>query len=201
MNPPFALKDKDEKEYNFIQHALEQMEDGGLLFAIVPLSVMLKGGSYKTWRKTKLLTNNTLLSVITLPEDLFYPVGVNACAIVVKKGFTHKKEQNVLWIRALNDGYKKLKGKRLPNPKVNNDYPNIEGIIKLFIQDNSYKTNNIPEFIKICPIDFEDNLVELSPEVYLDSHIPSATEINQDMERLVREYLAFLIRNKKESND
>ena len=198
MNPPFALKDKDEKEFNFIQHALEQMEDGGLLFSIVPLSVMLKGGSYKTWRKTKLLPNNTLLSVITLPEDLFYPVGVNACAIIVKKGIAHNVSQNVLWIRALNDGYKKLKGKRLPNLKVPNEYPQISNQIKLFVQDNKYSVNSVPEFIKSSPIDFNDSLVELSPEVYLESSVPTSADIDEDMERLMREYLAFLIRNKKE---
>jgi len=201
MNPPFALKDKDEKEYSFIQHALDQMEDGGLLFAIVPLSVMLKGGAYKTWRKNKMLPNHTLLSVITLPEDLFYPVGVNTCGVIIKKGFPHNKEQNVLWIRALNDGYKKLKGKRLPNSKASNDYPEIENFVKLFVQDSSTKIKNVPEFIKVSPVNFEDTLVELSSEVYLDSHIPNSSEINDDMERLIREYLAFLIRNKKEANE
>lgn len=71
MNPPFALKSKDEKEYKFIEHALKQMEDTGILFAIIPVSVMIKSGAYRTWRKEKLLAENTLLSVITLPSNLF----------------------------------------------------------------------------------------------------------------------------------
>jgi len=32
MNPPFALKSSDEKEYKFVDHALKQMSDGGILF-------------------------------------------------------------------------------------------------------------------------------------------------------------------------
>lgn len=42
MNPPFSLKKGDEKEKNFIDYALSQMQDGGLLFAILPISVMTK---------------------------------------------------------------------------------------------------------------------------------------------------------------
>lgn len=36
MNPPFALKTSNEKEYKFVNHALSQMQDGGLLFSILP---------------------------------------------------------------------------------------------------------------------------------------------------------------------
>jgi type I restriction enzyme M protein len=63
MNPPFALKKSDEKEFRFIDHALTQMEDGGLLFSILPCSAMVEGSIYKKWRKV-LLQKNTLLSVI-----------------------------------------------------------------------------------------------------------------------------------------
>jgi len=62
MNPPFAQKGANEKEYDFVQNALEQMEDEGVLFAIVPMSVFLKGGSQKSWRKDYLIANHTLLS-------------------------------------------------------------------------------------------------------------------------------------------
>jgi type I restriction enzyme M protein len=51
MNPPFALKKSSEKEFKFIDHALGQMDDGGLLFSILPCSAMVKSGSYKKWRK------------------------------------------------------------------------------------------------------------------------------------------------------
>jgi len=42
MNPPFALKKGDEKEKHFIDYALSQMQDGGILFAIIPISVMVE---------------------------------------------------------------------------------------------------------------------------------------------------------------
>ena len=51
MNPPFALKSSQEKEYKFIDQALNQIEDGGILFSVLQYSVMVKGGGYLNWRK------------------------------------------------------------------------------------------------------------------------------------------------------
>ncbi len=113
MNPPFALKKGDEKERHFIDYALSQMQDGGTLFAIIPISVMVEGGVGKNWRK-ELLKNNTLLSVVTFPTDLFYPVSVGTIGIFFKKGVPHNFDnQNVYFARGVTDNYRKKKGKRL----------------------------------------------------------------------------------------
>jgi len=85
MNPPFALKSSDEQEYRFVEHALRQMSDGGLLFSVMPFSAMVNHGPYQDWRK-RLLERHSLLSVVTFPEDLFYPIGVHTVGIFVKKG-------------------------------------------------------------------------------------------------------------------
>jgi predicted RNA methylase len=50
MNPPFALPDSVDKEYKFIDQALRQMEDGGVLFSVLPYSAMVKPGNYLQWR-------------------------------------------------------------------------------------------------------------------------------------------------------
>ncbi len=62
MNPPFALKRGDEQEHTFVDHALKQMISDGLLFAILPISVMYASGVELEWRQ-RLLENNTLISV------------------------------------------------------------------------------------------------------------------------------------------
>lgn len=198
MNPPFALKDKDEKEYKFVEHALKQMDDGGLLFAVLPVSVMTKGGACLSWRNNEFITNNTLLSVVTFPEDLFYPVGVNTCGIFVKKGHKHPNDKKVLWVKINNDGFLKSKGKRLPNFEEKNQLTEVEPIIASFIQDDSIKVENIPQFIKACPIDFNDKNLELIPEAYLDTQMPTIDAIDKCIELEMREYVAYLIRNKKE---
>jgi type I restriction-modification system DNA methylase subunit len=199
MNPPFALKDSSDKEYRFIDHALKQMQDGGTLFCVLPYSVMVKAGGYFQWRKNTLLRNNTLLSVITFPEDLFYPIGVHSVGIFVKKGFPHPKEQNVFWIRAINDGLLKRKGKRLPTARAENDYPKIRNLLKAFLANPTLEISDIDRFQKACPIDFSDKILELVPENYLDQPKPTEEEIRRDIEKIVRNTAAFLIQEKKEN--
>lgn len=58
----------------------------------------------------------------------------------------------------------------------------------------------MPEFQKSCPIDFNDNLLELVPEAYLDQRIPTKEEIMEGIDELVREAAAFIIRSKNEND-
>jgi len=44
MNPPFALKRSDEKEFRFVNHTLRQVQHGGLLFSVLPTATMVKPG-------------------------------------------------------------------------------------------------------------------------------------------------------------
>ena len=76
MNPPFSLKRGAEKEYKFVDQALNQMEDGGILFSVLPYPAMCKPKGYDVWRKTSLMPNHTLLAVVSFPIDVFYPIGV-----------------------------------------------------------------------------------------------------------------------------
>ncbi len=62
---------------------------------------------------------------------------------------------------------------------------------------NSVKIN-VPKLCKTAPIDFGDPLLELVPEAYLDSEIPSQAELQGAVDDMVRETAAFLIRFKKE---
>lgn len=197
MNPPFALKKSDEKEYKFVNHALNQMQDGGILFSVFPYSCMVKPGRFKAWRE-ELLSNNSLLAVITFPEDLFYPIGVTTVGIFVKRGMPHPTNQNVLWIRALNDGLFKSKGKRLPNKRAKNDLNRVKNVLKAFLADSTFRVENIQEFQKAAPIDFQDSLLELVPEAYLDQAPPTEQDMKNSAEQIIRDAVAFLVRSRKE---
>lgn len=195
MNPPFALKEEPDKEYKFIDHALKQMQEKGLLFSILPLSEMLQRGQYKTWRK-ELLEKNSLLVVITFPTELFYPIGEVTCGVVIKRGIPHPKDQKVLWLRAIHDGFVKRKGKRLkPKPPITERdlLGEYKEVIKQFIADHNYHKDSIPEEFKLQQIDFSDTSMELVPEVYLDEQLPSFTEIRDGIEWLIRETAGFLL--------
>ena len=197
MNPPFALKTSDEKEFRFVDHALKQMEDGGLLFSVLPYSALVKSGEYQEWRKN-LLTGNTLLSVVTFPPDLFYPVSVHTVGIFIRKGVPHPKSQNVLWLRAINDGLAKSKGKRLPDRAAGNDYPRLTPLLKAFIQNPEHPIRNTLQLQKACPIDFNDPLLELVAENYLDQAPPSDNELTVGMEAVLRDTVSYIVRAGKE---
>ena len=53
---------------------------------------------------------------------------------------------------------------------------------------------------KACPIDFADTLLELVPENYLDQDNPDAAEIAGGVDQLVRETVAYIIRDRKEDD-
>lgn len=192
MNPPFSQKSSKEKEYHFIEHALKQMQDEGILFSVLPMSVLIERPT-KQWRKD-LLKNNTLLSVITFPADLFYPTGTHTVGLFLRKGISHPKNKKVLWIRALNDGFIKKKGKRLKNERAKNDFPKIKEELKAFIFNKNEKIKNIPQFQKLCAIDFEDENLELVPENYLDEEEIKEDKLEEEIENLMRENIAFNIK-------
>lgn len=198
MNPPFALKSGDEKEYKFVQYALDQIDEGGILFSVLPVSVMFEGGELKIWRQNRLLKDNSLLAVVTFPQELFYPIGVHTIGLFVKKGIPHPKDQAVLWARIMHDGFLKKKGKRLPAVEESNEFEVLLPQIKAFIQNQHFQFKGIQEFYKLAPIDFSDPLLELVPEAYIDSKPLPNNELQEGIETLVRETAAMLIRYDRE---
>lgn len=197
MNPSFAIQKSDTKEYKFVQHALDQMVDSGLLFSVLPMGAMFEQGEEKDWRKNHLLKENTLLAVVTFPPELFhYTADVHTVGIFVKKGIPHPMGQKVFWARAIHDGMVKKKDKRLPDPTgaEPNDLATILPILRAFIHDPSFFVNSEPELYKTAPINPSDTVYELVPEAYLDSRNPSMTELKNEVDRLTREQVSYLIR-------
>lgn len=196
MNPPFSLKKGDEKEKNFIDYALSQMQDGGLLFAILPISVMTKK-SDKQWRKD-LLENNRLLSVVTFPPELFNPsASVGTVGVFIKKGIEHDySNDKILFVRAVNDGFEIKKSIRIQSEDVPNDLDDSKNLIKSFIQNPNIEVENIPERQKSCLIDKSDSGLELVPEFYLDSIQPDSEYIANAMSDLIKECACYIIKNR-----
>lgn len=206
MNPPFALRGSNEHEYRFVSHALSLMADGGLLFSLLPLDALFGSRDEKVWRRDVLLRNNTLLSVVTMPDELFYPAAQKQVAgIIVKKGTPHPTEQPVFWARIERDGHLKVKSKRLPAQELRpprtelDQIPSILPSLRAFIASPGSTTINVPRVCKTAPIDYGDPLLELLPEAYVDSEKPSAEDLAKAVDDMVRETAAFLIRFGRET--
>ncbi|MDD5014231.1 MAG: N-6 DNA methylase [Atribacterota bacterium] len=203
MNPPFALKKGVEKEYKFVEHALKQMEDGGILFTVLPISVLVEKGT-KKWRKDILLQNNKLLAVITFPEDLFNPsASVGTVGLFVKKGIAHNfKRDKVYFARCMQDGFKMKKGVRKESDRVKNLLEEIKEELKNFIKNpTNVRVKNIPEFKKICLLDEQNEDCELVAEAYLESSIPTFNELKQGLGEMIREAVAFKIKYSNKLNN
>lgn len=206
MNPPFPQKKKkrSKKGYEFVQHALEQMHDEGLLFSILQISEMIDQGQEKKWRRDVLLKKNTLLAVITFPPELFNPTAsVHTLGIIVKKGIPHNPRQKVFWLKAIRDGFITKKSKRIKSPSERDMFTEYMPILKEFIQTGTCNKKNIPEEFCIKELDQkdldpEDGLSELVPEAYLDSKIPSEDQVQRNMDKQMRELVSFMIRFGKE---
>lgn len=205
MNPPFALKGSLEQEHKFVTRALEFLEDGGVLFSLLPLDALFGAREERTWREHELLRNHTLVAVISFPHELFYPAAQKQVAgIIVKKGIPHDKQQPVFWARVARDGHLKVKSRRLyaaelrPPREELDQIPDILPHLQNFVANPGTVDVNIPMVCKTSPIDFEDPLLELLPEAYLDNETPSPQELRNAVDDMVRETVAFLIRFNRE---
>ncbi|MDO7904600.1 class I SAM-dependent DNA methyltransferase [Pseudomonas sp. K1(2024)] len=166
MNPPFALKREDEQEFTFIDHALEQMVDGGLLLCVIPVSVMYSSGKEMAWRK-KLLQQNTLVASMSFPNDLFYPqASVEPVIIVVRKGEPHRESAKCLFVRVTDDGFYKLKKRRLPHADISQLEVLTPDIVK-FVDGG--RIDEVPGVIQAKAINLQDSALELIPQQYLDN--------------------------------
>jgi len=193
MNPPFALKRDDEQEFTFIEHALQQMSDDGLLLSLIPISVMYSGAKDLAWRK-RLIERNSVLSVISFPNDLFYPqASVEPVIVVIKKGVKHTSQTKTLFVRITDDGFSKLKKRRLPHGGKS-QLNLVEHDIKSFIDGGGVK--EIPGFIQIKNIDIDDKNLEIIPQHYLDNANLNVQELRNSMGSIYSEMVFQQIRRR-----
>lgn len=116
INPPYSQKKKkngkkqsgnNHSELEFVERALEILVKDGLLACIVPMSCAI-GTKYKDERD-RLFRNHTLLAVFSMPDDVFYPSGVNTCIMIWKAHTSHKKNIETFFGYYKNDGFEKKK--------------------------------------------------------------------------------------------
>ena len=106
LNPPYSQKDEDLHEFYFIRHMLECLKIGGTGIVIVPMSCAV--GPHPM--KAELLKYHTLEAVMSLPDELFYPVGTIPCAMVFTAGIAHATSNKKSWFGYWKrDGFVKTK--------------------------------------------------------------------------------------------
>lgn len=106
INPPFSQKGKGLHELDFVDTLLNCLAPGGTAVAVLPMSCAIEPHE----SRTRLLRRHTLVAAMSLPNDLFHPVGVIACAMVFRAHQPHAHTQQATWFGYWkDDGFTKTK--------------------------------------------------------------------------------------------
>ncbi len=110
LNPPYKIEKDDINEFEFVLNNLDMLEHGGKCVAIVPMRCVLDKREYLDF-KEKILEKHTLEAVISMPDDLFYPVGVVTAILVLTAHKPHPPNKKVWFGYLKDDGFIKIKNK------------------------------------------------------------------------------------------
>ncbi|WOC14320.1 HsdM family class I SAM-dependent methyltransferase [Gordonia sp. MP11Mi] len=106
LNPPYAKTKEDLYELRFVDHMLDALDKGGIGIAIVPISCATAPSD----DKRTLLKKHTLEAVMSMPPEVFSPVGVVTCVMVFTAGIPHSVSNRKSWFGYWReDGFVKTK--------------------------------------------------------------------------------------------
>lgn len=106
INPPYAKSKEDLSELRFVEHLLGTLQKGGTAVAIVPVSCATAPSA----EKRSLMEKHTLEAVMSMPPEVFYPVGVVTCIMVFTAGVPHETSNKKSWFGYWrDDGFIKVK--------------------------------------------------------------------------------------------
>ena len=120
INPPYAKSKEDLHELRFVEQMLDGLRKGGTGIAIVPISC----ATAPSIHKRNLLKKHTLEAVMSMPPEVFYPVGVVTCIMVFTAGIPHAKSNRKTWFGYWRDD-SFVKVKNLGRIDKNHTWPKI----------------------------------------------------------------------------
>lgn len=83
----------------FVLHMLASCKPNGKVAVVMPHGVLFRGSKEKAIR-TKLISNDLIESIISLPPSLFYGTGIPACIIVINKSKPDTLKKKIFFINA-----------------------------------------------------------------------------------------------------
>jgi len=182
LNPPYDVG--TDGQMLFIEHALNMVApQNGTVVAIVQMSCGIKNEKELIAIKNRILQNHRLHAVLSMPDDLFYPVGVVTMIMVFKTN--EKNEGRKTWFGYFkNDGFEKRKHKGRIDARTRWEsikskwitaYNNLDEIPGLSVKH------------EVCGTD------EWCAEAYLETDY--STLCDADFIEKMKNYAAFLVKN------
>ena len=181
LNPPYSQKDHCELE--FVEQELSLLCQGGLLAVVCPMSCAI-GTKFKYVRE-RLMKNNTLKAVFSMPDEIFNGNGAstNVCVMVWEAGYKHNPEISTFFGYYKDDGF--VKRKKLGRVDV---YGKWKEIKKEWLR--LYREKEVKDGIsaKHCVTHKDEWLCE----AYMKTDYSKLTE--EDFQKTINDYLAYLIK-------
>ena len=183
LNPPYDVGNARQME--FVEHALKVLDEkaNGRVVAIVQFSCAIKDEKDLKVVKQRILAKHHLKAVLSMPDDLFYPVGVVTCIMVFEANKPNKGRKT--WFGYFkDDGFEKRK--HLGRIDARNKYKCIKE--KLL---NAYRNQEeIPGLSIRKEISVND---EWCAEAYMETDYSTLSEF--DFERKIKEFVSFNVLN------
>lgn len=183
LNPPYDVGNAGQME--FVEHALKVLDEKaeGRVVAIVQFSCAIKDEKDLKAVKQRILAKHHLKAVLSMPDDLFYPVGVVTCIMVFEANKPNKGRKT--WFGYFkDDGFEKRK--HLGRIDARNKYAAIKDKwLKAYRNQDE-----IPGFSVRKEVSIND---EWCAEAYMETDYSTLSDI--DFIRKMRDYAAFVIKN------
>lgn len=179
INPPYSQDDEELHELYFTLNMLNCLKEGATGIAIIPISCAIS--PHKA--KAEILRQHTLEAVMSLPTELFAPVGVIACIMVFTAHKPHSVTNKKTWFGYWrDDGF--VRTKHLGRVDVNRTWPALrDHWVETFRERDLIDNYSVAKKV--------DATDEWCAEAYLTTDYSTLT--TSDFEREVRNYLAFKI--------
>lgn len=177
INPPYSQAGYP--EIGFIKRGLDRLVPGGLGVAIVPKSVCIKNTKESTEYRKAILEHHTLLATFSMPDKLFYPVGVNTVIMLFKAGVPQGSQQSFAGYIP-NDGFETVKNQGRQD--VHGCWNSIKNAMLEAFNHREEKANYSALF---TPTDKNEWIVE----AYMKTDYSHLTE--KDFIRVLRQYDEF----------
>jgi type I restriction enzyme M protein len=185
INPPYSQKKSDKSnsgnnhsELEFVLNLLKHMAVGGELAVVCPMSCAI-GTKYKDERRA-LMQEHTLEAVFSMPDDLFYPTGVNTCVMVWKAHKPHDSTIKTYFGYCKDDGFVKAKKKGRIDK-----FGKWDAIEKEWLE-NYFDKNVIPGKSALQGVKDTD---EWLAEAYMETDYSSLK--TEDFEKNIKSFLAY----------
>lgn len=181
INPPYS--DEVYSEISFVELMLDALLPGAIGIAILPVnsvSSRTKKHAGLIEIKKRMLRKHDLVASIQMPNQLFYPKGVETIILVFNTG---KKNSGTTWFAKYDDGYELIKHQQTRTPCLDSD---------------SLRKKLVAAYAEKLQTDFSFNMAVTENDQWVYTlHKSHEYEITvAGLQDTVNNYVAYLLQNR-----